>query len=165
MNRRYLLGSALSITAVLAGLRPSTSLAQQSAAIHKATAPPGTVPSNRRMTIWRDPGCGCCDVYADYMEDNGFAVTRVDDGNFDKRSIAAGVPKEGLGCHLSEVDGYYISGLIPFEIIDRLTTDRPDVIGITLPGMPQNAPGMAGKSGVLKIYAFNADGVSVYSNE
>ncbi len=49
------------------------------------------------MTIWRDPSCGCCDVYADYMEDNGFAVTRIDDRYFDKRSIAAGVPAEGLG--------------------------------------------------------------------
>ncbi|WP_411723449.1 DUF411 domain-containing protein [Loktanella salsilacus] len=66
---------------------------------------------------------------------------------------------------MSEVDGYYISGLVPFEIIDRLTAERPDVIGITLPGMPQNAPGMAGKSGALKIYAFSANGVFVYSNE
>lgn len=165
MNRRYILGSALSLAAVLASLRPTTSTAQQSATANGSTTPSDAVPANRRMTIWRDPSCGCCDVYADYMEDNGFVVTRIDDRDFDTRSIAAGVPAEGLGCHLAEVDGYYVSGLVPFEIIDRLTADRPDVIGITLPGMPQNAPGMAGKSGALKVYAFNADGVSVYSNE
>ncbi len=165
MNRRYLLGSALSVAAVLASLRPTTSTAQQSATTNGSTTLSDAAPANRRMAIWRDPSCGCCDVYADYMEDNGFVVTRIDDRDFDKRSIAAGVPEKGLGCHLAEVDGYYVSGLVPFEIIDRLTTERPDVIGITLPGMPQNAPGIAGKSGALKIYAFNADGVSVYSNE
>ncbi|MFG6569752.1 DUF411 domain-containing protein, partial [Sulfitobacter sp. 1A13679] len=51
------------------------------------------------------------------------------------------------------------------EIIQRLTSERPEITGITLPGMPQNAPGMAGKSGTLKTYAFGKDGVAVYSNE
>lgn len=97
MNRGYLLGSALSVVAMLAGLRPTTSTAQQGAPANGTTALPDAVPASRRMTIWRDPSCGCCDVYADYMEDNGFAVTRIDDRYFDKRSIAAGVPAEGLG--------------------------------------------------------------------
>ena len=75
------------------------------------------------------------------------------------------MPEQGLGCHLAEVDGYYVSGLVLVEIIQRLTSERPEVTGITLPGMPQNAPGMAGKSGTLKTYAFGEDGVAVYSNE
>lgn len=120
----------------------------------------------RRITIWRDPGCGCCDVYAEYLEANGYQVTRVDDRGFDKRSVAAGVPEQGLGCHLAEIGSYYVSGLVPVEIIERLLTERPPISGITLPGMPANAPGMAvQKSGVLKTYAFGPDGVSVYSNE
>ena len=124
-----------------------------------------TASAERQMTIWRDPSCGCCDAYADYAEENGYHVTRIDDRDFDKRSVAVGVPERGLGCHLAEVDGYYISGLVPVEIIQRLTSERPEVTGITLPGMPQNAPGMAGKSGTLKTYAFGEDGVAVYSNE
>ena len=47
----------------------------------------------------------------------------------------------------------------------RLTEERPEVTGITLPGMPMNAPGMRGKSGALKIYAFAGDEVTVFSNE
>ncbi|MGR3570665.1 DUF411 domain-containing protein [Brevirhabdus sp.] len=124
-----------------------------------------SVPADRRMTIWRDPNCGCCDAYADYMEGEGYQITRIDDRDFDKTSISVGVPKEGLGCHLAKVDGYFVSGLVPAEIVQRLTRERPDVIGITLPGMPRNAPGMAGKSGTLKTYAFADDGVTVYSNE
>ena len=116
-------------------------------------------------TMYRDPGCGCCDAYADYAEENGYHVTRIDDRDFDKRSVEVGVPEQGLGCHLAEVDGYYVSGLVPVEIIQRLTSERPEITGITLPGMPQNAPGMAGKSGTLKTYAFGEDGITVYSNE
>ena len=117
-------------------------------------------------TIYRDPGCGCCDAYAEYLEANGYQVTRVDDPDFDKRSVAAGVPAQGLGCHLAEIDGYYVSGLVPAEIIERLVTERPAITGITLPGMPGNAPGMAPeKTGTLKTYAFGEDGVTVYSDE
>ena len=120
----------------------------------------------KAITIWRDPGCGCCDVYADYLEANGFSVTRVDDREFDKRSIEMGVPERGIGCHLAEIDGYVVSGLVPVEIIERLVSERPDITGITLPGMPANAPGMAReKTGTLKTYGFSEGGVSVYSDE
>ncbi|MFT6657680.1 DUF411 domain-containing protein [Maritalea sp.] len=122
--------------------------------------------AKKAITIWRDPNCGCCDTYADYLEANGYTVTRVDDRNFDQRSVDMGVPERGIGCHLSEVDGYVVSGLVPAEIIERLVTDRPNITGITLPGMPRNAPGMARtKTGTLKTYAFGEGGVSVYSNE
>lgn len=121
---------------------------------------------SKAITIYRDPNCGCCDAYAEYLEANGYQVTRVDDPDFDKRSIAAGVPEQGLGCHLAEVDGYVVSGLVPAEIIERLISERPDITGITLPGMPANAPGMSPeKTGTLKTYAFGEDGVTVFSNE
>jgi len=121
---------------------------------------------NKTITIYADPDCGCCNVYAEYLEENGYQVTLVADRDFGKRSITAGVPGQGIGCHLAEIDGYYVSGLVPVEIIERLVTERPKITGITLPGMPGNAPGMAPtKKGTLKIYAFGADGTSVYSNE
>ena len=67
---------------------------------------------------------------------------------------------------LAEIDGYVVSGLVPVEIIERLISERPDVTGITLPGMPGNAPGMApAKTGTLKTYAFGKNGVAVYSDE
>ena len=120
----------------------------------------------KAITIWRDPGCGCCDAYADYLEGNGYTVTRVDDPNFDQRSIEAGVPRQGIGCHLAEIDGYYVSGLVPVDIIDRLLETRPAITGITLPGMPANAPGMsAAKTGTLRTYSFGPEGISIYADE
>lgn len=118
------------------------------------------------VTIWRAPGCGCCDAYAEYLKAEGFAVTVLDDKDFDKRSLKAGVPERGIGCHLAMIDGYVVSGLVPAEIITRLLEERPGITGITLPGMPANAPGMAAeKTGTLKVYAFGPDGLGVYSNE
>lgn len=120
----------------------------------------------KQITIWRDPNCGCCDIYAEYLEEHGYSVRRIDDPTFDQRSVEAGVPEQGLGCHLAEIEGYYVSGLVPAEIIERLVTERPEIGGITLPGMPGNAPGMAPeKTGTLKIYAFGEGGVTVYSDE
>jgi len=118
------------------------------------------------VTIWRDPGCGCCDAYAEYLRAEGFAVNVIDDRDFDQRSVEMGVPERGIGCHLAMIDGYVVSGLVPSEIIERLLEERPDITGITLPGMPGNAPGMApAKTGTLRTYAFGPDGVAVYSDE
>lgn len=118
------------------------------------------------VTIWRSPGCGCCDAYAEYLQAEGFEVTVIDDHDFVDRSVAAGVPVQGVGCHLAMIDGYVVSGLVPAEIIERLLDERPDITGITLPGMPANAPGMApAKTGTLRTYSFGPGGVAVYADE
>lgn len=118
------------------------------------------------ITVFRDPTCGCCNTYIAYLKANGFEVQAIDDPKFEDRAIAAGVPANGLGCHLAMINGYAVSGLVPVEIIQRLISDKPDIAGITLPGMPANAPGMArSKSGTLKIYAFGPNGVRLYSEE
>jgi hypothetical protein len=118
------------------------------------------------VTVYRDPGCSCCDVYVDYLRENDFEVTVVDDPTFDRRSVEAGVPANALGCHLAMIDGYAISGLVPVRVIERLLDERPAVTGITLPGMPVGAPGMPGpKAAPLKVYAFSESGVSLYAEE
>ena len=150
MTNKFTLGATVALTVAGIASFAAFGIAESDSTPVSDTLTAATVPADRQMTIWRDPSCGCCDAYADYAE---------------ALLVEAGVPEQGLGCHLAEVDGYYVSGLVPVEIIQRLTSERPDVIGITLPGMPSNAPGMAGKSGTLKTYAFGEDGVNVYSNE
>ncbi|KJZ22816.1 metal-binding protein [Tritonibacter mobilis] len=165
MNRRYVLASLAALG--VGGTFTFTTLTSAQST-EDATGPASTDVSDgtKQITIWRDPGCGCCDTYADYLEENGYQVTRIDDRDFDKRSIEVGVPEQGLGCHLAEIEGYYVSGLVPSEILERLVTEKPDITGITLPGMPSNAPGMARvKTGTLKTYAFGEGGITVYSDE
>jgi hypothetical protein len=40
------------------------------------------------------------------------------------------------------VDGYVIEGHVPAAEINRLLTERPDVVGIAVAGMPAGSPGM-----------------------
>ncbi len=40
------------------------------------------------------------------------------------------------------MDGYIIEGHVPVEEINRLLSERPDVIGIAVAGMPAGSPGM-----------------------
>jgi hypothetical protein len=44
------------------------------------------------------------------------------------------------------IDGYTIEGHVPIAAIQRLLEDRPDAIGVALPGMPADSPGMGGDS-------------------
>ncbi|MEL6892527.1 MAG: DUF411 domain-containing protein [Actinomycetota bacterium] len=37
-----------------------------------------------------------------------------------------------------------LEGHIPLAAIERLLTDRADVVGLALPGMPGDSPGMGG---------------------
>lgn len=52
---------------------------------------------------------------------------------------------EGAGsCHTALVDGYVVEGHVPAGAILRLLEDRPDAVGLALPGMPADSPGMGG---------------------
>ena len=42
------------------------------------------------------------------------------------------------------MDGYVIEGHVPAGAILRLLDDRPDAVGLALPGMPADSPGMGG---------------------
>jgi hypothetical protein len=57
---------------------------------------------------------------------------------------ANGIPDDAASCHTAEVDGYLIEGHVPVEAIERLLDERPDAVGLTLPGMPADSPGMGG---------------------
>lgn len=55
-----------------------------------------------------------------------------------------GVPDEVASCHTAIVDGYALEGHIPVGAIVTLLEDRPDAVGLALPGMPGDSPGMGG---------------------
>jgi len=50
---------------------------------------------------------------------------------------------------------YFIEGHVPIEAIDKLLTEKPEINGIALPGMPSGSPGMPG----LKLYPFKIHSV------
>ncbi len=65
-----------------------------------------------------------------------------------------GIPEELWSCHTTIVDGYYIEGHVPIDVVLKLLAERPTIDGIALPGMPSGSPGMDGeKDGPWVIYA------------
>ena len=53
-----------------------------------------------------------------------------------------GISEEFAGCHTALVDGYVVEGHVPAADIKRMLEERPDVIGLVVPGMPIGSPGM-----------------------
>jgi hypothetical protein len=54
-----------------------------------------------------------------------------------------GMPDRFGSCHTALVDGYVIEGHVPVAEIERLLATRPKALGLSVPGMPASAPGMA----------------------
>jgi hypothetical protein len=121
-------------------------------------APLRAVAAPIRATLYKDPQCGCCEGYAAYLRQNGFAVEVHPTTDLAEISRQAGVPSELQGCHTMFVDGYVVDGHVPVKTIRKLLSERPAIAGITLPGMPTGSPGMTGeKTAPFKIYAVHKD--------
>jgi hypothetical protein len=109
--------------------------------------------------LYKNPQCSCCESYAAYLEQNGFQVDVKSTNDLTEISNKAGVPADLEGCHTMFVEGYVVDGLVPVDVIQKLLKEKPAIAGITLPGMPMGAPGMAGtKTGPFTIYAISKDG-------
>ncbi len=110
-------------------------------------------------TLYKNPQCGCCETYAQYLDQNGFQVDVRPTNDLAEISRKAGVPEELEGCHTMFVEGYVVDGHVPAKTIRKLLDEKPAIAGITLPGMPAGSPGMDGeKDGPLTVYAVSKDG-------
>ena len=104
------------------------------------------------VQMYKNPQCGCCEEYAKYLRQHGFKVTVTPSHNMSAISRKNGVPERLAGCHTALVGGYVVEGHVPVGAINKLLTERPSIIGISLPGMPEGSPGMTGvKEGPFQI--------------
>jgi hypothetical protein len=94
------------------------------------------------VTVYKTPTCGCCKLWVKHMEDNGFTVKSVDMPNVQPRKQELGVMSHLSSCHTAVVGGYVIEGHVPAEDVKRLLEEKPDVVGLAVPGMPTGSPGM-----------------------
>lgn len=111
------------------------------AAVPAATRASQPLPS---VEVYKSASCGCCNKWVEHLETNGFKVTarNVDDPVEYKRRF--GVPPEMGSCHTAQVGGYFIEGHVPAREIKRLLNERPQALGLAVPGMPMGSPGMEG---------------------
>jgi hypothetical protein len=126
--------------------------------------PLSAAPTRGEVTLYKNPQCGCCEGYADYLRHNGFKVSAVSTNDLTVMGQKYGI-QDGLEpCHISLIGGYVVGGHIPIEVVNRLLSEKPQIAGITLPGMPEGTPGMPGeKPGPLQIYEIGKGQPKVYA--
>lgn len=94
------------------------------------------------ITVYRDPDCSCCGGWMEHLEAQGFQTNNMPTADVDTLKQQYGIPDDLTSCHTAIVDGYVIEGHVPIEEIKRLLAERPNITGITVPGMPVGTPGM-----------------------
>lgn len=125
-----------SVLAVLAalGALPLAALAQAPGRAQKTL-----------VEVWKDPNCGCCQDWVAHLQAHGFAV-KVNGGGNTAMRAKLGLPAELGSCHTALVGGYAIEGHVPAREIQRLLKERPEAVGLSVPGMPVGSPGMDGEA-------------------
>lgn len=94
--------------------------------------------------VVKGTGCECCNAWVEYLRDEGFVVT--DEERYGTLLMMykteVGVPQKMLSCHTGMAEGYVLEGHVPAADIRRLLAERPEAIGLAVPGMPYGSPGM-----------------------
>ena len=108
----------------------------------KAPAMTSAVKALPEVTVYKSATCGCCSKWITHLVNEGFKVVshNKEDMNIIKKE--AGLQPGLASCHTAFVDGYVIEGHVPASDIKRILTQKPAVLGLTAPGMPQKSPGM-----------------------
>jgi hypothetical protein len=93
------------------------------------------------IDVHRDANCGCCKDWIRHLEANGFTV--IDHVESDMRALKQrlGVAPRLASCHTGVIDGKFVEGHVPAAQILALR-QRPDLLGLAVPGMPAGSPGM-----------------------
>ena len=114
------------------------------------------------MTLYKSASCGCCVKYVDYLRTHDYSVTAINETDMSAVKKKYGM-SHAASCHTALIDGYVIEGHVPVAAINKLLRERPDIVGISAPGMPMNSPGMGEmKAGTLTIYAVPKNGKKPY---
>jgi len=95
------------------------------------------------MQVWKSPTCGCCKDWIEIVQRAGIAVQVHASGNVAVRE-RLGLPMRYASCHTALIGGYVVEGHVPVREIRRLLAERPEALGIAVPGMPIGSPGMDG---------------------
>jgi hypothetical protein len=102
------------------------------------------------------------------MKDNGYTVKVEDVPDLVAVKNQYKVPPELQSCHTAIVDGYIIEGHVPAAEVERLLTERPEVAGIAVPGMPIGSPGMevdGAEAQPFQVFAFGPSaGINVFAS-
>lgn len=114
------------------------------AALLTTAALPLRAEARPAIHVAKDPDCGCCAAWIEILQRDGFDVTVEMMGYDALQAYKArnGIPESMISCHTGRIGGYVIEGHVPAADIRRLLAERPDAVGLAVPGMPMGSPGM-----------------------
>lgn len=114
------------------------------------------------MTVYKTATCGCCKDWVAHVRAAGHDVTVQDMSRaaLVERKRELGLDSGLAACHTATVEGYVVEGHVPASDIERMLRERPDIVGIAVPGMPVGSPGMdyGDRRDPYNVIAFRADG-------
>ncbi|MBV2131618.1 DUF411 domain-containing protein [Pseudomonas sp. MAP12] len=93
------------------------------------------------IDVHRDANCGCCKSWIKHLEANGFTVHDHVEPDMSAVKQRLGVAPRLASCHTAVIDGKFVEGHVPAAQILELR-QRPDLLGLAVPGMPAGSPGM-----------------------
>ncbi len=113
-----------------------------------------------KVLVYKSNTCGCCSVYVDYLKSKGsLNVEVVNLADLSEIKSRYSIPSMLQSCHTTVIGDYFVEGHIPIEAVQKLIAEKPDIMGIAMPGMPSGSPGMPGsKTGDFIIYGVKKDG-------
>jgi hypothetical protein len=120
-------------------------------------------PTLTKLTVYKDPSCGCCTKWVEHLRANGFAPDVHDRTDVSALKDSLGVPTALRSCHTAVIGKYVIEGHVPSVDIRRLLATRPGgIIGLAVPDMPSGSPGMemGGRADRYDVMAFGSKGAT-----
>lgn len=95
-----------------------------------------------QITVWKTASCGCCKEWVAHLRKNGFEVLSHDVADTAAERKRLGLANKFASCHTGSFGGYALEGHVPAAEVRRLLREKPQAIGLAVPGMPVGSPGM-----------------------
>lgn len=120
---------------------------------------PAKNPEDLTGDVWKSPTCGCCGLWVKHLIAQGFTLRVHDVADISQIKRERHVPTGLSSCHTAVIGGYVIEGHVPADVVRDLLKQRPDVVGVAVPGMPMGSPGMEGaRKDRYSVMAFDKTG-------
>lgn len=96
------------------------------------------------VVVYKSPTCGCCSAWVTHLEQSGLTVEVHNRHDMTVVKNRLGIPDRLRSCHTAIAGDYLIEGHVPADLISRVLKEKPQVVGLAVPGMPMGSPGMEG---------------------
>jgi hypothetical protein len=131
-----------------------------------ATIDTGSAAEPVHISVTKDPGCTCCDGWAKHLRDAGYSVAVVESADLAALKEQLRIPADLRACHTATVGQYVLEGHVPAPGVGYLLREKPEVVGLAVPGMPIGAPGMEVQGATpeeYSVFLFGPAGRKVWS--